>query len=194
VSSNDGHFMAGIQGELSLCAVELEAADSWRDVQDAVRFGARRLTQADGATFVLRDGEHCYYVDEDAVSPLWKGQRFPIGQCISGWAMLNAATAVVPDITADPRVPLDAYLPTFVRSLVMVPIGRPQPLGAIGAYWASLRRPAPTAIAALEQLAELTAETIARIGVDTAPWAPNFRAHRVIRLDPEEPATKTAAS
>ena len=32
---------------------------------------------------------HCYYADEDAISPLWKGQRFPMSACISGWAMLN---------------------------------------------------------------------------------------------------------
>ena len=50
------------------------------DVQAVVRVAARRLTGADGATFVLRDGDSCYYADEDAISPLWKGQRFPIDQ------------------------------------------------------------------------------------------------------------------
>ena len=43
-----------------------------------------KLVGADGATFVLRDGDCCYYVDEDAISPLWKGQRFPLEACISG--------------------------------------------------------------------------------------------------------------
>ena len=43
-----------------------------------VRSAARRLTGADGATFVLRDGTRCFYADEDAISPLWKGQRFPM--------------------------------------------------------------------------------------------------------------------
>ena len=29
-----------------------------------------------------------------------------------------------------------AYKPTFVRSMAMVPIGGPEPIGAIGVYWA----------------------------------------------------------
>jgi GAF domain-containing protein len=50
--------------------------------------------------------------------------------------MLNATSAVIPDIYADPRVPGDAYRSTFVKSLAMVPVGRPIPFAAIGAYWA----------------------------------------------------------
>jgi len=42
--------------------------------------------------------------------------------CISGWTMLNRQPAVIEDIYADPRIPADAYRPTFVRSLAMVPI------------------------------------------------------------------------
>ena len=55
-----------------------------------VREAARDLTGADGATFVLRDGDQCYYADENAIGPLWKGKRFPIDACISGWVMRNA--------------------------------------------------------------------------------------------------------
>ena len=61
-------------------------------VQDIVRTAARRLT---GATFVLCDGGQCHYVDEDAVGPLWKGQKFPMSACVSGWAMLNKQTVVI---------------------------------------------------------------------------------------------------
>ncbi len=43
-----------------------------------VRHAARELTGADGATFVLRDADKCFYADEDAIAPLWKGQRFPM--------------------------------------------------------------------------------------------------------------------
>src|ERR1041385_6777438 len=70
-------------------------------VQEIVRRAARRLTGADGATFVLREGDRCHYADEDAISPLWKGQRFPMQACISGWAMLNRKPAVIEDIYAD---------------------------------------------------------------------------------------------
>lgn len=91
-------------------------------IQQVVRTPARRLSAADGATFVLRDGDRCHDADEDAIAPLWKGQRFPMSACVSGWAMLNRRPAVIPDIYADARTPHAAYRPTFVKSLVMVPI------------------------------------------------------------------------
>jgi hypothetical protein len=68
---------------------EVRTRRSLPEIQEIVRGGARRLTGADGATFVLRDGDKCFYADEDAIEPLWKGQRFPLEQCISGWAMRN---------------------------------------------------------------------------------------------------------
>lgn len=102
-----------------------------------VRHAARELTGADGATLVLRDNGYCHYVDEDAIAPLWKGQRFPLESCISGWAMLHAEALAIEDIYVDPRIPHAAYLPTFVKSLSMAPIGREEPAGAIGCYWAT---------------------------------------------------------
>ena len=51
--------------------------------------------------------------------------------------MSNAEAAVIPDIYADPRMPIEAYRNTFVRSGAMVPAGRVYPMAAIGAYWAA---------------------------------------------------------
>ena len=153
---------------------QLDAARDLTEVGLVVRTAARALTGAKGATFVLRDGEYCFYADEDAIAPLWKGQRFPMTNCISGWAMLNDATAVVPDIEADERIPLAAYRPTFVRSLVMVPVGRPSPVAAIGAYWSVPRTPATGEVARLQALATAAGSAIARIGLADAPWAPSF--------------------
>jgi GAF domain-containing protein len=45
--------------------------------------------------------------------------------------------AILPDIYADARVPHDAYRPTFVKGLVMVPVPQERPIAAIGAYWQS---------------------------------------------------------
>jgi GAF domain-containing protein len=104
----------------------------------------------------------CYYADEDAMSPLWKGQRFPVTDCISGWAMLGKETAIVPDTEKDERIPQEAYRPTFVRSMIMTPILTPAPVGAIGVYWARVRRPRDDEVAVLERLATLTAETLVR--------------------------------
>jgi signal transduction histidine kinase len=125
-------------------------------VMEIVRRAARELTGADGATFVLADGEMCYYADEDAIAPLWKGKRFPMSACVSGWVMRNRRAAVIPDIYADERVPADAYRPTFVKSMAMAPIRTESPLGAIGNYWATATTPTPEQVAVLQALADTT--------------------------------------
>src|SRR5262245_52421234 len=136
-------------------------------VQDIVRRAARQLTGADGATFVLRDGDRCYYADEDAIAPLWKGQRFPMSMCISGWAMLHRQAAVIEDIYADDRIPHDAYRPTFVKSLVMVPIRTLDPIGAIGNYWAARHQPTVDEVQLLQALADTTAVAMENVRVFT---------------------------
>jgi GAF domain-containing protein len=116
---------------------ELSAIHDLDALTRCVRRAARDLSNADGVTFVLRDGNHCYYVDEDAIAPLWKGKRFPARTCISGWAMQHRQAVVIRDIYEDPRIPHDAYRPTFVKSLAMIPVRVDDPVAAIGAYWAS---------------------------------------------------------
>jgi signal transduction histidine kinase len=128
-----------------------------------VRRAARELTAADGATFALREGDLCFYADENAISPLWKGRRFPMTDCISGWAMLNREAAVIEDIYADPRIPHDAYRPTFVASLAMVPIRTSAPCGAIGNYWAKRHRATEGEVKLLRALADLTSVTLENV-------------------------------
>ncbi|HEY1164105.1 MAG TPA: GAF domain-containing sensor histidine kinase [Chitinophaga sp.] len=136
---------------------EMSLARSLEGVMRIVRSAARRLTGADGATFVLRDNGMCYYADEDAIAPLWKGQRFPMEICISGWAMLNRRPAIIEDIYEDSRIPVDAYRPTFVKSLVMVPVRSMDPIAAIGNYWAHKHIPTEEEISLLQSLADITA-------------------------------------
>lgn len=135
---------------------ELSLARDLDRVMSIVRSAARELTGADGATFVLRDNGRCFYADEDAIAPLWKGQRFPLEACISGWSMLHREPVAIPDIYADARIPHDAYRPTFVKSLVMVPIRRIDPIGAIGTYWATEHRATEREIMLLSALADST--------------------------------------
>ncbi len=144
---------------------ELSLARDLPTIQDIVRKAARELTGADGASFVLRDGEFCYYADEDAIEPLWKGQRFPLKICVSGWVMLNRQPAVIPDIYDDPRVPAEAYRPTFVKSMAMVPIRTEQPIAAIGNYWAKPRQPTPEEVELLQALANTTAVAMENVQV-----------------------------
>lgn len=143
----------------------LSMARDLETVMDVVRQAARKLTGADGATFVLRDGDLCFYAEEDAISPLWKGQRFPMSMCISGWVMLNRQPAVIADIYADSRIPANAYRPTFVRSLAMVPIRTLDPVGAIGNYWAQPHHPTPAQVKVLQALADTTAVAMENVRV-----------------------------
>jgi len=142
---------------------QLAGARTVEDVAAIVRTAARRISGADGVTFVLRDGDRCWYLDEEAIGPLWKGQRFPLTACISGWAMLQGETAVIPDIYADPRIPHDAYRPTFVKSLIMTPVRRENPIAAIGAYWAELNAPHEREVARLAAIARATATALANV-------------------------------
>lgn len=149
-----------------VCAVQdLSHARSIETVQEIVRHAARELVGADGATFVVRDGGQCHYVDEDAIAPLWKGRRFPLEACVSGWAMLHRRPAVVEDIFDDPRVPIDAYRATFVKSLVTVPIRSHDPIGAIGTYWSQRHRATPVQIELLHALANTTAVALENVQV-----------------------------
>lgn len=172
------HFDSGSQQEFVPCLWYAQAMEQLvevvqllslaRDlpaVMEIVRHAARKLTGADGATFVLRDNGKCFYAEEDAISPLWKGQRFPMSACISGWTMLNRQPAVIEDIYADPRIPADAYRPTFVRSLAMVPIRTIDPVGAIGNYWATQHLPSPEQVKVLQALADITAVTMENVRV-----------------------------
>jgi len=91
------------------------------------------------------------------MEPLWEGQYFPASSCVSGWAMKHRDTAVIGTVFDDPRVPVDAYRTTFVRSMVMVPIGQVEPIAAIGAYWSEAWQPSDDEIALLEALARAAA-------------------------------------
>src|SRR5262249_42723176 len=126
-------------------------------ITDVVKRTARRLVHADGAAFVLRDNEQCYYVGEEAMSPLWKGRRFPLTACISGGAMLHRQPVIMPDIYEDPRIPHEVYRPTFVKSLVMTPIRTLQPWAAIGVYWSERYDLEPEEAGWLQALADSTA-------------------------------------
>jgi diguanylate cyclase (GGDEF)-like protein len=162
----DSGYVDGMK-RLLQAVQELSLARSLADIQRIVRSSARELTACDGATLVLRDNDCCYYADENAIAPLWKGSRFPIESCISGWAMLNRDAAVIPDIHRDPRVPQSLYRPTFVKSLVMVPIRKLDPIGAIGNYWANQHHPSEQEVRLLQALADSTSIAIENVQVSS---------------------------
>jgi GAF domain-containing protein len=141
----------------------LSTARSLDDILEILRSSARSILRSDGVTVVRREDDHVHYVGEDAIAPLWAGQRFPIHTCISGIAMMQRETIVIPDIRLDPRVPHNAYLSTFVASMAMAPIGMGKPVAAIGAYWRSARPIEHDALVLLDMLAKAAGAQLERI-------------------------------
>jgi diguanylate cyclase (GGDEF)-like protein len=156
----------------------IAAAATVRDVQKLVHTAARRLTESDGAALILRDGDHCRFVAEDAIAPLWKGRRFPLDKCVSGWSMLRGETIAIEDVFADDRVPQAAYRRTFVKSLLIVPIRNADPLGAIGLYWAQRHEATTEEIALVRALAASTA-----VALERARLAQEVERRRVTEAD-----------
>lgn len=139
---------------------ELSLARNMETIIQIVRTYSRKILDSDGAAFILRDQDFCFYADEDAISPLWKGKRFPIESCISGWAILNKEEVVIEDIYNDKRIPINDYKDTFVRSMAMVPIRKLTPIGAIGIYWGSKYLVKQEEIKLLQLLADSTSIAI----------------------------------
>src|SRR6516164_2432355 len=98
----EGHDRPGWRDDSWMTLVgaieKLSAAHQFDEIVPVVQSFARQLSGADGVSIVLRDGDLCHYIDEDAIGPLWKGRRFPMSACISGWCMLNRKTAIITDV------------------------------------------------------------------------------------------------
>jgi putative two-component system response regulator len=145
--------------------LKLAMARGLDEIMSLVRAEARSLVGADGVTFVLRKGQECFYADEDAITPLWKGQYFPAETCISGWAMERREVVLIEDIYADDRIPHAAYRPTFVKSLAMVPVRMEDPVAAIGAYWSRRYQPSFEQLNCLQRIANSTAVAMTNVAL-----------------------------
>jgi GAF domain-containing protein len=154
----------------------LKKADTIAEVVDLVRASARAIAAADGITIVRRIGARVHYIAEDAVSPLWTGQDFPIEQCVSGLAMLTHETILISNITLDLRVPQHLYLPTFVRSMAMFPVGIGEPIASIGLYWKRTGRIDDETVALFESLARSMGAVL--YNLDNIDHATNYCAGR----------------
>lgn len=149
---------------LSEVIQSLSLAKTHEEVFSLVSKAAQSLVGAQGAAFILRDkNDQCYYTDEVSIAPLWKGQRFPMNYCISGWAMTHKQAVAIADVYNDPRIPIDAYIPTFIKSLAMIPIRIQNPMGAIGTYWATQHEASEEELRLLSALANSTATALENI-------------------------------
>ncbi|TAJ74809.1 MAG: GAF domain-containing protein [Phenylobacterium sp.] len=148
---------------LAKAVKDLSAARTHEAIIDITRRAARDITGSLGVAIVLRDGDRCHYIAEDSEVPLWTDQKFPLTACISGWAMLNRRQAVIPDIYVDDRIPHEAYRPTGIHSLIMTPVGEPDPFGALGAYWRDVREASEDEVSAMAALASCMATALQNI-------------------------------
>jgi hypothetical protein len=148
---------------LTEAMARLSRAGSIDEIVDILRLCARAISGADGITVIRRQGDRVAYIAEDALQPLWAGADFPIENCISGLAILEARPIHIPNIYEDPRVPIEAYEPTFVRSMAMYPIGLMGPSMAMGAYWARSGAIDPGTSALLASLARYAGVTLGRV-------------------------------
>ncbi len=148
---------------LAVAAKRLAAARSIDEVAAVLCDTARDIVGSDGIAVVLREDGVCHYVAEDAIEPLWRGARFPMTECVSGWAMLNRESVVIPNLEGDPRVPQIAYHRTSMRSLAMVPMGAPEPVAALGAYWCAYVEPDHATVRRLEVLAQVAGAAFSRL-------------------------------
>ncbi|MFP4681460.1 MAG: sensor histidine kinase [Chitinispirillaceae bacterium] len=135
---------------------ELSSVRSLDDIIEIVRHTARELVDADGASFVLKKGDKTYYADEDAIKPIFKGKTFPAKACIGGWSMINREQVVIDNVFQDARIPYEVYKPTFIKSLIMTPIRKQDPIAAIGVYWAVYHKPSSQEVFLMQTLADTT--------------------------------------
>lgn len=77
--------------------------------------------------------------------------------------MINKKSVAIEDIYKDERVLIEAYKPTFVKSLAMVPIRTMEPIGAIGNYWAKQYAPTIEEMEILQTLADITSVSIENV-------------------------------
>ncbi|ACB94018.1 PAS domain-containing protein [Beijerinckia indica] len=167
--------------DLSFAPQEAGDAISWRALADVLsaiaavqepravmklvcRAGCA-LVGADGASFILREGDFCHYAEQEGLGPLWQGLRFTLRECLAGSVLAEGVPAIIPDVRRDDRAAL--YHMTGVESLMMIPLGaglQPEPrLGTIGIYWACKREPTEAEIHACELLAQAAARTLTNI-------------------------------
>ena len=78
-----GEAEAGLTTLIELIE-SLSATRTIEEVADVVRSAARRILNADGVAFVMRDKDQCWYVNEDAIGPLWKGKRQTVSWLFAG--------------------------------------------------------------------------------------------------------------
>ncbi|WP_353931975.1 diguanylate cyclase [Okeanomitos corallinicola TIOX110] len=158
------YYLRSIE-RLLIVSQNLCLAHSLEEITKIVLLAVRELTHSDGATFAILDNGFSYYVDENAITPVLKGQRFPVNLDISGWVMMNRKTRIIENILNEQQVYIHVYKHNFIESMTVVPICSEKPVGAIGAYWSNHHQGTTEELEILELLAKSTAVAVENLQV-----------------------------
>lgn len=150
----DEIYIRGLE-RLTALSAELPRARNLEVLSGIVCAAARAIGGADGAFFMQLEGELCHCLGEDSTASQWKGQHFPVNNCLSGWSMLRREIAIAEDIHSDPRVMHSMLRGTTLCSEVAVPLiaASGEPIGAIALCWRGRHRPNAAELKLLGMLA-----------------------------------------
>src|SRR5262249_41396763 len=126
-------YLRGLE-RLAQVSLELSRCRDMEAVVSQVGRAAREMSGSDAAVLSLREGELCHVIGEDSATPFWKGRRFPLKETITGWVIEHNQPMVADDMN-DPRVSAGIYRTTYVKSLAVVPFGKPEAAGTLSNLW-----------------------------------------------------------
>lgn len=151
---------------LSQVAHDLGTAAGRPAILAIVRAAARELTQADGATCVLTEGEDA---SVDPAGPMRAsaadGDRATLDQ-LAEWVVQRKTPVVIPDVHHNAQLRRRGLPPT-IRSVVMVPVGDGSPVGALGVCWRAPHMPTDADVETLEVMARSAARALTQVELST---------------------------
>lgn len=134
----------------------LNSAKSVEEIKKIVLTSSRKLINSDGCNFVLLEGDLCIYAHEDPVSSVMVETTIPVDSCLSGKVITKGETVIIPDIYSDDRVNIEPYKSVPPKSIMVVPINKSEPFGAIENYWNIKKTPTEEEVKLIETLANET--------------------------------------
>jgi PAS domain S-box-containing protein len=128
-------------------------ADEQR-ICDIVGHAARELLESDRSSCILT-------MDVRGLSP---DESLPLSW-ISDWVMNHGQAVDIGDLSREHPLTRGRDCPASVTSLLVMPIGRPDAMGALGVYWSGYHPPSNEDCQILQTLAEATLVALERIRV-----------------------------
>jgi len=114
---------------------EFSTAHELSEVYHTAVSAARRLTDAESSAMIIKEGDTCQCVDEDASEPLLKGQKVSQGDCIADYVLSSGKPMIVEDMEKDLQITKEPFKNIQVKSLAIFPIHSQVTLGAMALLW-----------------------------------------------------------